>query len=224
MKKCPSCCVIVDNAHIKCPLCQREFPIHDTVSNNPWYPRYTVAEKESKSNLHLKIIAFVAIAISSICGVVNLLSGANHFWSIDVISSVLYCCLLIRHTVLSKAHLGAKIIAQVFGISGLLFTLNITAGSARWSVNYVFPFLVIGATLLITIIIISKKMRWREYIGFMLSLILLGFAPLMFYAFGLSQVLWTGVTAALYAFLTLLGLFLFSDRGFRDELIRRFHF
>lgn len=224
MKKCLSCGVLVDDAHARCPLCQREFSAPGTVPENPWYPRYTVVEKERKSNLNLKIVAFLVLVVSSICIVINLLTGAGHLWSLNVLSSILYAWLSVRHTILSKAHPGTKIIVQVFGISGLLFILNSMSGSARWSVNYVFPFLVIGATLLITILIISKKMRWKEYSGFMIALILLGFAPLIFYAFGLSQVLWTGVTAAMYAFLTLIGMLLFSEKGFKNELIRRLHF
>jgi hypothetical protein len=224
MNKCLSCGVIVDEAHARCPLCQREFSSPDTVPENRWYPQYTVAKAEHKKNLPLKIIGYLFFVLSSVCIVINLLSGANRFWSIDVLSSVLYGWLLIRHTILSKAHPGAKILAQVFGISGLLFVVNILTGSARWSVNYVFPFLVIAGTLLITIIIISKKTTWREYVGHMITLILLGFAPLILYAFGLSQVLWTAITAAMYASLTLVGALLFSEKGFKNELIRRFHF
>lgn len=224
MKKCLSCGVIVDEAHKRCPLCQRKFQEHAPLTENPLYPQYTVSTTAHKNNLHLKVIGFLVFAICSICIVINLMSGANGFWSIAVLASALYAWLLVRHTVLSKVHPGAKILAQVFGISGLLFVLNILSGSARWSVNYVFPFLVIAGTLLITIIIVSKRTTWKEYIGHIITLILLGFAPLILYAFGISQVLWTGVTAAAYAFLTLFGMLLFSDKGFKNELIRRFHF
>ena len=224
MKKCLSCGVIVDETHARCPLCRREFSAPDAILENPWYPQYTLTKTARKNTLHKKVIGYLVLVICSICIVINLLSGANRFWSIDVLSSVLYGWLLIRHTILSKVHPGAKILAQVFGISGLLFVLNMMTGSARWSVNYVFPFLVIGGTFLITIIIISKKTTWKEYIGHIITLILLGFAPLIFYVFGLSQVLWTGITAAMYAFLTLIGMLLFSDKGFKSELIRRFHF
>lgn len=224
MNKCLSCGVVVDEAHARCPLCQRELSSSDAVPENRWYPHYTVAKAERKNNLHLKIIGYLVFVICSICIIVNLLSGANRFWSIDVLSSVLYGWLMIRHTILSKAHPGAKILVQVFGISGLLFVLNILTGSTRWSVNYVFPFLVIAATLLITIMIISKKTTWKDYIGHMITLILLGFAPLILYGFGLSQVLWPAITAAMYALLTLIGMLLFSEKGFKNELIRRFHF
>ena len=223
MSKCSSCGVIVHAVHPRCPLCQRHLSTQEVASENIWYPLYENDAIQRSRHFVSRLTDFITITVTSVSMVINLLTTPHTLWSLYVISSVLYVWLLIRHTMLSQAHLGAKIIGQVFGLSGMLVMVNMVEGSQRWSLNYVFPFIVILATLLITIIVLIKKMRWKEYVGFTLAVILLGYLPLLLYLLGISQVLWAAAISALYAFLTLVGMILFSDKSLKNEIIRRFH-
>ncbi len=224
MKKCSNCGVSVYSTNTKCPLCQRYLSNSDTTIEKPWYPYYSSTETRQPNRLLSRLIAFICIAVMSICAFTNFFVATDTAWSLYVITCVLYGWLLIRHTFLSKVHLGQKIIIQVLGLTGMLLTLNMLEGGNRWSVNYVFPFLIIGATFLITVIVVIKKMLWKEFVGFIIALILLGFLPLLLYLIGISQVLWAAATSELYAFLTFSGMIIFSDKGFKNEMLRRFHF
>ncbi|GAE05215.1 hypothetical protein JCM10914_1308 [Paenibacillus sp. JCM 10914] len=110
------------------------------------------------------------------------------------------------HTVMSKYHLGAKIVIQYLGLSGALLWINVLSGHELWSTGYVIPFMGIVATLLITIFCSSKRSHWREFSSYLLTMIFLGFVPLLFYTLGLSDILWTAISAAVYGLLTVGGM------------------
>lgn len=225
--RCESCGVSVEPAHQACPLCRRNVQGKDEnhLVRNSWYPVYESAEEQhASSSLVSKWLTFLAVSVMGISVLINLLGNREVWWSLTLIPCVLYAWLSIRHTLMSGSHLGGKIIVQLLGLSGMLLWINVASGTSYWSTGYVIPFLMMAATLLITVICCSKKMGWREFAGYLLTLILLGIVPLLLYAVGMSHVLWTAVAAAVYALLTFSGMCLIADKGFRKEMKRRLHF
>src|SRR5699024_12740490 len=93
----------------------------------------------------------------------------------------LYGLLLLNHTILSKAHTGSKIIFQVIALSIMLFILDAASGSSKWSIHYVIPFLVMLATMFVTIILLLNRMKLRDYIGYLLSMVIFGFIIVLLY-------------------------------------------
>ncbi|MDH6670723.1 hypothetical protein M2277_001373 [Paenibacillus sp. LBL] len=224
--RCESCGVTVDPVHAACPLCRRNLHGKDAalLAGNRWYPAYTVREEERASTLLSKWLAFIVVAVISVSVIINALGNRDVWWSLYLMPCVLYAWLFIRHTLMSRSHLGGKVIVQLLGLSGMLLWINVVADTNYWSTGYVIPFLMMAATFFITLICSTKKMRWREFAGYLLTLILLGFIPLLLYAVGMSHVLWTAVAAALYALLTFGGMCLLADKGFRQDIKRRLHF
>ncbi|MFB5265423.1 DUF6320 domain-containing protein [Paenibacillus enshidis] len=218
-----SCGVSVDPAHAVCPLCRRNLSSRGATQavGNRWYPVYTFTQEQRVSNLFSKWLAFIVLVVISLSILINTLGKNDAWWSLYVIPCVLYVWLSIRHTLISRSHLGAKVIVQLLGLSGLLLWINVAAGTNYWSTGYVIPFLMMAATFLVTVMC---SMWWREFTGYLLTLILLGFIPLLLYAVGMSQVLWTAIAAGLYALLTFFGMWLLTDKGFRKEMKRRLHF
>lgn len=224
MNKCKHCNVFIDEGLLKCPLCQRIILGVKTSTGSRWYPSYNIAKIDTHKSFRSKVLLFLSITIISICLLINLLSGIEHPWILYIAGPVLYLFLLINNTILSKTHVGTKILIQILGISNMLFIIDYLSGYYRWSVNVVLPFLVIMGTLLITIIIIKKKMLWNEYIGYTITMIFLGFIPVVLYLIGIANILWPSAVSALYALLTTVGMLLFSKKKFKNELVRRFHF
>ncbi|WP_317890844.1 DUF6320 domain-containing protein [Paenibacillus arenilitoris] len=185
---------------------------------------YKITEEQRANNLYSKWLAFIVLVVISLSVLIDTMGGSDVWWSLYLIPCVLYVWLFIRHTLMSRSHLGAKIVVHLLGLSGMLFWINVVVGTNYWSTGYVIPFLVMTATLLITVICSTRKMRWREFAGYLLTLILLGFIPLLLYTVGMSHVLWTAVGSALYALLTFGGMWLLADKGFRKEMKRRLHF
>lgn len=224
MSKCNHCGIILEHVNgQQCPLCFEAIVDNPLTSRNTWYPSYEVKKTEVSRNLFFHLSLFLSIAIISICLFFNLLINAGNLWFLYVVGPVLYLLLLLNSTILSKKHVANKILLQVVGMSSMLFLIDLLCGFHKWSVNIVIPILVITATLLITVIIGIKKMRWYEYVKYITVMIFLGFIPIILYFIGISNSIWASAITALYALLTLAGMFLFSAK-FKNEFVRIFHF
>ncbi|CAM3909456.1 MULTISPECIES: DUF6320 domain-containing protein [Paenibacillus] len=222
--RCDSCGVTVDPAHAVCPLCRRNTAGGSKTAGNRWYPSYSAMPEPRESGTFARSLIFMIMAVISITLVINVLGSRDVWWSLFVAPCVLYAWLLIRHTWMSNSHLGAKIVVQWLGLSGMLLWINALSGGTAWSTGYVIPFLVMAATLLMTLLCIAKPLGWREFGGYLLLMVFLGFTPLLFFLLGLSHVLWPSVSAAMYALLTFGGMWLLADKGFRKEVKRRLHY
>ncbi len=220
MNRCSYCNVLVDSSSVKCPLCLRVV----NPSPEPSQLQYPIYPQVSKSRrIKTKIALFTSIAVISICIFINLYVNRSNLWFISVAAPILYTWLLVFNTIRSRFHVGAKILLQVVGVSTLVYLIDFAFGYHKWSVNYVIPFLVIVATLMITVIIFNKKMQWAEYMGFQVAVIALGFIPIIFYFLGIATVLWGCICSALYAILTLVFMLIFSNKSLKTEFISRFH-
>ncbi|WP_164217300.1 DUF6320 domain-containing protein [Virgibacillus sp. YIM 98842] len=221
MNHCMNCGVWVE--HLTCPLCHRKVANPTFTTEVKWYPDYHSLKQKKGNSFVSRLVIFVSIVIVSTCLLINIFVTPDFLWVFYVAATVLYLLVTSNHTINSSAHTGAKIFGQVISLSGLLIVVDVLSGFRRWSVNFVVPFLIITATLLITIIILKKRMRWQEYVGFIVALIVLGFLPVGLYITGIATILWPCAITTLYALLTLLGMLLFSDKTFKEELVRRFH-
>lgn len=218
---CKYCNVDVDEELEKCPLCLKVVNT-ESYEGKALYPKYPQISRRKR--IKTKIALFLSIAVISVTMFINLYTNRETLWFIYVAASILYLWLLVENTIRSSAHTGAKILLQVIGVAGLSYFIDLASGNLKWSVNYVIPFLVIAGTLAITIIIFNQKMRWSEYIGFQIAVILLGFIPIIFYFLGIVTVLWVCICSALYALLTLIFMFIFSNKKLKMEFVSRFHF
>lgn len=221
MNQCKNCGVWVES--LTCPLCHRGIADPTSTTEVRSYPDYQNVSQHKKNAFASKLAIFIAVSIVSVCLLINLLLTPNTLWVIYVAAFVLYLLVTCNHTILSSSHLGGKILAQLISLSGLLMLTNVISGGGRWSVNYIVPFLVVAATLLVNIIILRKRMRWRAYVGFIVTMIVIGFLPILLYAAGIATAIWPSAITALYALLTLFGMLLFSDNTFKTDLVRRFH-
>lgn len=215
---CSNCHIHTKQSY--CPLCKHK--LSDKVEDNPHYPVYET--KVKRRRFVQRLVLFITIFAVSTSLLINLLTNPNHLWFLYVLGPALYGLLLINHTMLSKAHIGSKVIFQVIALSIMLFILDAASGNSKWSIHYVIPFLVTIATLFVTIIVLRKPMKWREYIGYLTTMVILGFLPVILFLSSWSTVLWPSAATALYALLTLIGMILFSEKTMKNEIVRRFHF
>ncbi|MEK4299817.1 DUF6320 domain-containing protein [Oceanobacillus sp. FSL W8-0428] len=215
---CTNCSVYTKQKY--CPLCKRK--LSDKTGDNEYYPVYET--KVKRRRFAQRLVLFIAIFGISTSLLINLLTNPERLWFLYVLGPVLYGVLTINHTFLSRAHTGSKVVLQVISLSVMLFILDAASGSSKWSIHYVIPFLVTLATFFVTIIVLRKPMKWREYIGYMSTMVILGFLPVILFLSSWSTVLWPSAATALYALLTLIGMILFSEKTMKNEIVRRFHF
>lgn len=215
---CSNCNIYTKQQY--CPLCKHK--LSEKLEDNAYYPAYET--KVQRRRFAQRLVLFIAIFAISTSLLIDLLTEPNQLWFLYVLGPVLYGLLSINHTILSKAHTGSKVIFQVIALSIMLFILDAASGNSKWSIHYVIPFLVTLATLFVTIIVLRKPMKWREYIGYMTTMVILGFLPVILFLSSWSTVLWPSAATALYALLTLIGMILFSKKTMKNEIVRRFHF
>lgn len=86
-----------------------------------------------------------------------------------------------------------------------------------------FPFLLIGANVLIDVYAYSYKSRWKANLLYALLFAALGCLPIIFYAAGLTTVLWPTILSTVASGLSLLGILRFAVRAFALEMKKRFH-
>lgn len=219
-RECPNC--HIHTAEHTCPLCRHKFVISDSDQLGAYYPIYE--EQTQYRRFAQRLVFFIALIIMSTSILINLLINPETFWFLYLLGPVLYIVLLINHTILSQSHIGSKVVLQVIAMSVALFLLDLASGASKWSIHYVIPFVDIVATLLVTVIVLMKPMRWSDYIGYMMTMIVLGFIPIILFLSTWSVVLWPSAITALYAFLTLVGMLFFSEKTMKNEIVRRFHF
>ncbi len=221
MSRCDYCHVEIDENLNICPLCFKHIRSRSEIKN-PEYPKYKRSDNTILS-FGLKTLLFVFISIVLVSLIVNLFLWNGIPWFLFIISSLFYIWILIKSTIIGRAHYGTKILIQLFGLSVLITVIDSVNGTLSWSVNYVIPLIIIISNLLITIKIARRRIKWRNYSVFLIILILLGFIPILFFNLNIITILWPSAAAGLYTLLTFIGFLTFSYKRFSRELFKVFH-
>lgn len=226
--KCKNCSVNVVSRNSKCPLCGALLADNKDLSiplcDNELYPEYP-AIKQSKMEMARKALFFITVAISTIAVFVNLFSLTiqSTFWSFIVVSCLFYVFISFKTVSSKKFHTGAKMLIQLLLLSALAVIIDVFSGFTMWSTTYVIPFLSTASSFVITIIAVSKKALYKEYLGYILTSLLISILPAVLCIFSLSIRAWVGYSALLFSLIMLFGLYIFADKDFKRELKKRFH-
>lgn len=217
---CINCNVELDQHLRKCPLCLRRI---NSTNQSEIYPNYAY-DSPGKSK-RLRVLLFLTIIICSVSALVNLLtlSGFPKLWFIYVIGAAIYGWVLTWHTIFSRKNLGSKIHMQIFALSFLLLVIDLNSGFHRWSVNIAIPVIISLAILMISIKMASEKMHFNNYIGYVMSAVVMGFIPLILYFIGVSTLFWPSSVTTMSSLLAIIGVYMFADKMFHAEFKRRFH-
>lgn len=195
-------------------------------SDDVKYPDYSDAYKTSKKLSFLKVILFINICLGVILTLVNIYTYKeySYLWSLllDILMFSIWVILLVTFS--RRIMLGGKILIYFWILAVAVFLVDIFTGFDKWSTTYVIPFMTIGITFVITLISIAKRKLYKEYMGYLFVSIFTGICPILLFAFSLSDRLWTCLAAVVYSVLTLTGLIIFSERNFRKEVTKRFHY
>ena len=162
MKKCENCNVTVKTYHNTCPLCNRQLENVDnkkTQGADPFTPYEKVIKVKSSEVLY-KIFLFISIVSSAVCLTVNLMTSFLPFWSLIVIIGIIYCWVLVVHTILSRRSIFEKIFLQVGVIVALLFVCEWVSSSDKWMVNYVIP--AISMLVILVMFILSQSLKYHK--------------------------------------------------------------
>ncbi|MFC3418529.1 DUF6320 domain-containing protein [Salinicoccus hispanicus] len=218
MNHCEQCSV--KSKHNTCPLCSRRLSsTYIAVENRPYpkYDRQSLGKRKAS-----KIAVFAGLAIILACIFVNLIVMPHFLWVFYVIGFVAYAVISLNHTVLSKSHLGSKIVGQVASLTLLLLLIDSQSGFLNWSINYAVPFLIVAGLVMVTLSLLTKRLKWKGYVSSIL-MITLSFLPAALYFSGYATVIWPSAVASLYAFMLVVFFGVFAHHAVWSQLSRRLH-
>lgn len=221
MKYCKSCDVHVLDEAKRCALCGDilELTGDEPIENR--YPDFVL--KRSEFSLIKKMYIYLSILIVITSIVVDIWRESLISWSLLSVSVVLYSWTIIYHAIKNNVHIAAKILVQA--MSGALFILliDIFFGFEGWSLNYVIPQVLMVANVVIFILMMINRMKWRDYVFYQMVMTLLGLVPMLLILFGWITLPFMSILSVILSLAILIGTFIFGDKTVKGELIRRFH-
>lgn len=233
MKYCRKCKLKINTRYSFCPLCAAQLTDGQNGAGKPdaelelsdseddLYPRYIGV---NRYNLFLRVLVFASIVSASTCLLINLLNYNGMLWSLLVAGGIGFFWAALVYPIAARKNIGHHITVDAASACVFFIVAQFVIGTKGWSLDYVVPFLFMAATTFISLVILIKRMKWREYALYQFIAILLGLLPVISVIAGLVMIKWPSIVSAFYSFVTLLGMFIFADKKYKNELIKRFHF
>jgi len=219
MKICHNCHVNIEDPRETCPLCQNPLSGSDAAAHwtFPFVPLNT-----KKHALLIRLLTFINLAGILISFVVNFFHQSGGWWSLIVLAGSAYFWVSVATILYNKNNL-MNITTSVLILSLLLFIIDFSYGTRRWSTNYAIPSLMLAAIAAVVMISLIRGLRFSDFVIYIIITGLFAFIPLIFLLTGLARVAWPSISCVIAGILSLIAVFVFADQEIRDELRRRFH-
>ena len=222
MKICKNCKVKIMSNNNSCPLCKTVLTNSDEKVTEDIYP--IIKTYIQKYNLITRIFLFLSIIGAVLMVIINYKTYNGLLWSVISIALIIYFWSIIRHAIKHNINTAYKFLVQTISISLLTITIDYIMGYTGWAINYVVPEVIITANIAVLILIIVNRMNWRNYILYQITIVILGFIPLVLYLIGIIHEPLSTTVSVVVSFVILCGTIIFNDKDVKNELKRRLHF
>lgn len=222
MSRCNQCKIeILDHTQV-CPLCNNVLEKEgDTVVNENMYP--DIKTKDRKINIFIRSYIFVCICLEAFLIYLNYIYFNGIYWSLITGGAFLYGLITLSYAVFHNAGYRAKGIVQT--VCGILFIVlvDVSLGFKGWSLDYVFPAVVIAVDLGIIILMIVNSRNWQSYILFQLFMTVWSLIPILLHRMNIITDPNLSIIALVISVILFLGTLIIGGRRASTELKRRFH-
>ncbi len=227
MKICDHCHMIHEHNHKTCIVCGRllkqkeyEDPIEKI-----GYPEVTVIKK--KRIIAARILGIMSIAVSIIVAVINFMTWNENPtpWSLIIIGIFSYIWLLVSQVIISKHDYTTKTLRQVWIIAAILIITDIVTGYHAWALTYAIPFILVGTTAFLPIVVTSMPKKYFLHVRSLFSLIILDIVILIipFVSDWMELgVTWTAAMTGISGFILLAAMWVFAPKTTYQELVKIF--
>lgn len=219
--KCANCRVEISCVSSNCPFCGK-FLKRSSIEDELKYPNIREVSV-IKNNKLLRLSLFAAITSSIILFTINVLTFSTTLWSVVPISAIWLLIPVISLPFAKKKVTPLMIVLDNILICLFLLILDAATGKDEWAMSYVVPFILSGSSFTITIIVLLKKLTWKELYLFQLSIAAICFIPIVARVFFVF-VFWPSIVSAVYGLITIIAMLIFSDKQLKFESKKRFHF
>lgn len=221
MKYCENCKIQVDGERDYCPLCFRELSGECEHSTPIFAERSLNEHSNRRNNFITKLFSFMTICAIVICLIINFMVNPDVFWSLTVISGLLYVWVLVAHTIISRRNIFEKVLFQLLSLIFILFTTDMLSNDHSWFPEIVFPSVsMCAASVLLMIIFIKKDKSWM--LSFLVITVLLVVASLIV-MFKLDEFKLVNLINVVYCSLIVLGYLIFGWTSIKQQFARIFY-
>ncbi len=222
MKYCDKCKIKIDTKKTYCPLCQQTLSgeISDDLIEK--YPEY-ISVNRKVYPVTKRIIMFVTIVSMIILLVINFATYNGRLWSLIPIGSIFYFWILVSVGIFSKANIAFRLATLTSLLIALLVLIDEASLSEGWSYNYLMPILLTVCNLAISVIILIKRIDYRDYILYLLTIVIFSIIPIVLVFFKVITIIWPSLIAFGLAISILLFIIFFFPKSIKDEIKKRFH-
>ncbi|MDP2425727.1 MAG: DUF6320 domain-containing protein [Candidatus Izemoplasmatales bacterium] len=229
MKHCDQCHVDVKSHRKYCPLCHQLLTgeVEDFIPEV--YPKFFPLRRPLLpfTKKVLRVTTIVAIFLLMI---INAINFDGKLWSIIPIGAILYFWVLVRYGLLTNQNVPFRIaflttilivLLVIYDTNTIDYSQNTT--SVSWALNYVTPLGLLVASVAISFIIWLKRINYRDYLFYLVTILVFSFVPLVLFFLDVIQVAWPSITTFSVAILILAIIVFFFPKHIKDEIKKRFH-
>jgi hypothetical protein len=229
MKHCDKCNVDVRTNFKYCPLCHQVLTGEDDPGFTEIYPECVPARREIRPLLK-RIMLFVTIVSIVTLLVVNVLTRSQvaTWWSLIPVGGILYFWSVVRFGIFTRQNVAFRLAFLTTILVLILNAIDQSFGAAAyrgWALEYVTPLAFLACNLAISVIIWIKRINLRDYIIYLLTILVFSLVPLLLVWTGAiaEEERWPSIAAFCAAMFILLVLLIFFPRSIKDEIHKRFH-
>lgn len=224
MKYCDKCNIKIETHNSYCPLCQQTLSGQTNIEHIEKYPEY-ISPTRKLYPLTKKIILFVTIVSIIVLLVINLATYKENpaMWSLIPIGGIAYFWFLVTLGILSRHNIAFKFAALTTLLIGLLILIDFRSDGGGWSYNYVMPLLLTLCNLSVSVIILIKRMDYRDYIVYLLMIVVFSIVPLVLLLVNVIDEAWPALVSFGLAIFILSFIIFFFPKSIKDEIKKRFH-
>ncbi|MDY0139550.1 MAG: DUF6320 domain-containing protein [Candidatus Izemoplasmatales bacterium] len=222
MKHCDKCKITINTHNNYCPLCQQVLEGETDSKVIEKYPEYVSLNREVYP-LTKKILMFFTFVSIIILAIINLASYDGKLWSLVPIGSIVFFWILMSVGVFSRHNIAFKFATITLLLIGLLILIDVMAENSGWSYNYLMPFLLSSCNLAISTTILVRRIDYRDYILYLLTILILSLIPIALVFGNIIDITWPSITSFALAITILFFIIFFFPKSIKDEIKKRFH-
>ena len=221
MSLCKHCKIeIKDDAEV-CPLCG--FALQHPHDETNMYP--DIVKITKKISVAARIYVTLAIMLVLLCIGFNYYDyeTTGRLWCIVVAGALVLVYLILKVGVEYEYGYHIKTFTVVFSSFLYLLLVDAVYGFPRWSLNYVYPVMILGIDVVALVLMIVNFRNWQSYIPwqiFMLALAVIGVILSRFHVITRPRLIW--ITLGITGFFFIATVIIGGGRAL-SELRRRFH-
>lgn len=216
MIKCKKCDVIVNTLSENCPLCGSKIPHNEDNI-------YPITKRIITSNFLRKILIFNVLFISMIVLLINYTVTPGINWCGFVIAGLISFFIIFNGIMMGRK----KVLRLMFTMSFILILITIFwdyyTGYRGWSINYVFPSLLICYGVFLIVLRFVSYFAFRANSSLIYLHVLLEFVPFILLQKGIITFKPLSIICACLGILNLLILLLFDYSRLKLDLEKKLH-